>query len=191
MSGKPKYPAMTDEQMDAMNLEIRGSNRLYSKTEDTSDKISYLVHNATEAMTNLPEKIALRDTETVKDVSLRYLRSCEQTGVLPSKIGLARACGMTRAAIDDFMRRHPEHETTTFLSLFCDTCAELLNNSALIGGVHPIVAIFCSKAIYKWREAVEIVTPQNTPLGEEISEDELRRRIESDIVIDGSFEETE
>ncbi len=54
----------------------------------------------------------------------------------------------------------------------------------MVGAAHPIISIFVAKSVYGYRESLEIVTPQNRPLGEEIDPEELRKRIEADIVID-------
>ena len=179
ISNKPAHEILSYSDMVEMN-EAKRLTRLYSKTEDASERVSALIANAAAELDNLPSRISLRDTQTVKAVTRQYLLACEQTGVLPSKMGLARAFGVSRQAIDNFISRNGEHDTTEFLRICFDTFAELLSNSALIGGVHPIMAIFVEKAVFGWKEqnVVEISTPN--PLGESISQDELAARYGND-----------
>lgn len=188
MSGsKPKHDIMTPSQMDEYNIDKVASSRLYARDVDSGEKVSALVHLAAEGMVNLPEKINLFDVAQVKSVTLEYLRSCERTGAMPSKIGACRSMGITRQAVDRYILQHPDSASAQYLQLLFDACSECLMNGALVNGVQQIPAIFVAKAIYGYREALEIVTPQNTPLGEALDEAELKRRIASDVIIDDDF----
>lgn len=90
----------------------------------------------------------------------------------------ARACGISRTAIDDYMAKNPSSRTTAFLEVFFDACAELLSNAALIGGIHPIFGIFVAKAIYKWKDVqqVEFVQPQSGPLDCTVNLEEMAEK---------------
>ena len=163
---KPKNPIMSFDEMREMNEQV-AQNRLYSKDADASERISAMISDTKASIEKMPkERIALHDTELVRQTALTYLSACDAAGCLPSKIGLARACGISRTAIDDFMAKNPSSRTTEFLETFFDACAELLSNAALIGGIHPIFGIFVAKAVYKWKDVqqVEVVQPQTGPL---------------------------
>ena len=87
------------------------------------------------------------------------MKSCDRTGIIPSKIGLARAMGITRAAADSYIRNHPESDTARFLLLMFDGFAEMLSMSSLSGSIHPICAIFLQKALYGFRDNEQIDEP--------------------------------
>lgn len=180
----PKNGIMDSDSMDRMNVQTVGSSRLYAKDVDAGEKVAAIVHMAADSMAKVPEKINLYDAEQVRAVTLEYLRSCERTGALPSKIGVARAMGITRQTIDAFLKSHPDQPSAQFLELLFDACAEALTNAALAGGVREITAIFISKAQFGWRDTITLETPQPQPLGELVNEDELRRRIAENVVID-------
>ena len=114
---------------------------------------------------------------------MRYLHSCERTGAIPSKIGLARACGVNRKSFDKFMREHPDHPTTAFLEIVTDAFSEALTQASLNGSVQPIVSIFLQKALYGMRENEQIAPPAENPLGETTSTEELMKKYE-EIVVD-------
>jgi len=151
--GLPKNEIMTVEQMDAMNYEILDNSRLYSKDTDNSEKVSMSVNAITQQLIDAPmKKISLNDYNTVRAVTVEYMKSCSRTGIIPSKTGLSRALGITRAAADAFIKRNPGSDTARFLSMAFDAFAEMLSANSLAGSVHPIVSIFLQKALYGYRD---------------------------------------
>ncbi len=184
MPPKAKRPVMTYGEMVEMNESKRGT-RLYSKIEDGTDKVQALINQTLQELVNIPDRISLRDTQAVRNIALAYVNSCAQTGVLPSKMGLARACGITRKGIDDYMFRNPESETTVFLSLLFDAFAECLSNAALTGSCHPIFAIFVEKALFGWRDALTIeASPTNVLGSDEMTAADLQAKLDSELIVD-------
>lgn len=167
---------MTDEQMDAQNLLTASRSYLYSKDIDSGDKIGIIISSLTKEIEEVGEKTNLSNTAQVRENSIRYLKSCQRTGSIPSKIGLARALGMSKYGITRFMKLHPEHSTTQFLEILFDAFAEALSQASLNGSVHPIVAIFLQKALYDMRENTTIVEPKNDPLGEASDSETLAQK---------------
>ncbi len=159
MSNKPANNIMTAEEIEVLAKEQRQS-RLYSKDTDASEKISTMVGILSEELVKLPEKISLGDTETVRVVASRYVDACSHSGTIPSKIGLCRALGISRQAVDNYMTRNPNHPTSELLGIIFDSFSEVLNNAALSGSCQPIVSIFVSKALYGWRDTYTI---ENVP----------------------------
>ena len=176
MSHKPSNAIMTHDEMVAMNKE-RKLSRLYTKSEEAGECIQTLIQNATTEIVNMSDKISLADTATVKRVTEQYLCACEEVNCLPSKMGLARSFGVSRQAIDSFMARNPEHETTEFLQIVFDTFSEVLSNAALNNSVNMVYTIFVQKAIFGLKEAIQIETVQNGPLSTDgmTAEDVARR----------------
>lgn len=169
---------MTDEEMDETNrtraLDVR--NPLYSKHIDSGDKISLIVSNLGKDLSSVGEKISLKNTELVRDTVLRYLRSCERTGALPTKVGVSRSCGISSKAMDKFIREHPDHPTSAFLELVWDAFSEALSQASLNGSVQPIVAIFLQKALYDLRENEPVAQKRDNPLGEFTDTESIERK---------------
>ena len=165
MSNKPRNRIQTYSEMVQANEE-RAASRMFSKDVDSAEKISALVSMARQELKDMPDKISLGDTDCVKSITEQYLKSCDEVGVLPSKLGLCRAYGCSRQAVTDYMNHNPRHPTSEYLAIVFDAFNELLSNAALAGSVHPVYAIFLGKAVYGLRDTqtVEVVQPQTGPL---------------------------
>lgn len=174
MSNPPSKNVMTYSEMVVMNEE-RKASKLFSKDEDAAERISELVSNARKELANVPEKISMRDTETVRKVMDSYMRSCDRTGIIPCKSGAARAMGVSVQGVRSFMVANPDHPTTGFLEIVFDLFSETLNNAALSGLSQPIYSIFLQKAIYGMRDNVtlEIARADNGPLHSNVTADEI------------------
>lgn len=175
---------MTSEEMNAMN-EARNGNRLFSRDAESAEKIAAIVAQTRSELQKMPERVSLGDVQTIRQVLLNYLKSCERVAVCPSKSGLCRALGITRQAVDDYMKRHPEAESSQLLAQTFDAFADVLANAALAGATHPIFSIFVEKAVYGMRDTQTIeIRPANSPLGEETDYADLEKRIDDTVIID-------
>ena len=171
MGQKPAHDIMTfSEMLEAEKA--RSETRLYSKTEDVQEKVQAMIAQTTVDICNLPEKISLNDTQTVKTVTKNYLLACYSNSTIPSKAALCRSFGVSIRAVDDFMSRNTEHETSQFLRLVFDSFADLLANSALVGGTNMVMSIFLLKSIWGFKEGITIETVNN-PLGDSKSPEEI------------------
>ena len=101
---------------------------------------------------------------------------CAQAGTIPSKIGLARALGMSRRTVDYFLERHPEHPTAELLELAFDAFAEAMSTAALAGSVQQVYAIFLSKALYKFEDTVTVKAVPPDPMDTKSSAAEIMAR---------------
>ena len=156
MSGVPKHEIMSPIQMEALANETRIGNRLYSRTSDGAEVVKALVSRLAINLANRPKKIDLRDCELIESVAVAYVDACSKAGTLPSKIGLCLAMGISRQAVDVFMKVHPEEASTELLRQIFDGFADVLNSAALTNACHPIVGIFTLKAQNGWRDTVSI-----------------------------------
>lgn len=156
-----------------MVLDMKGKrkNKLYQgeREKASEEAISAIVSQMAEEMRGQAEnagRVSLRDTDTVKELSIRYLDVCAECGTLPSVRGLGAAMGMTRGALYEFCRTHPGHETSVWLAEFDEVCAESTMAAAMGNFINPITAIFITKARHNWRDtiSVEAKVPES-PLG--------------------------
>ena len=156
----------SDEEMDAQNERVLANSMIYSKEIGSGEKIGLIVSSIADDIANVGEKIEFRNTALVKETTMRYLRSCSRVGAIPSKIGLARACGCSRKAFDKFIQRNPEHPTSEFLQIVIDGFAEANMEAGQSGSCHPIFAMFVLKAMYGLRENDPLPQLADNPLGE-------------------------
>ena len=152
MPAKAKRPYMTDAEMDDMNEVIPVNSRLYNRDVAAGEKVSGIVLAIGSELEQVPQRITLNDTETVRAVTVRYVQSCYRKGTLPSKQGLGRALGMSRKSLDDFVRRNDGHPTTEYLQVTFDAFSEMMSMASLTGSIQPIVSIFLQKALYNVHE---------------------------------------
>lgn len=155
----PKNYPMTTEQMIASNEALKPKRKSSRELmESHKDQISALIGNLADQLEEaekIRKKIRLSDTETIKDISLRYIRSCQITGTMPTMTGLSLALGVAPDSLTNFIRTNKETESGKwFLELKC-RFGEILGQSALDGSVAPIPAIFTLKANYGWRDDPE------------------------------------
>lgn len=143
--------------------------------EANKDTISALVGSLAdrlEAAERYDKRVNLRDTETVKDITLRYIRSCQISGVMPTMTGLSLAIGCSVEHMSRFMAKEPEQESAKWLRTVKQHFGDILGQASLDGAVAPIPAIFTLKANYGWRDDPEPEV-QNNDGQEELSPDAI------------------
>lgn len=198
MSTTGKYNAQSFEEMtEAMNesrekgLSTTRGNSIYKKEsgEYQEEKLRELVAAKTAELVSVAtkEKVSLEDIDTVKARTIVYLRACEETGIFPSSLGLARSLGYSDRALRNWRNFKSDTETARWLEMFNDMCADILNQSALKNNANSIVAIFLNKAMYGFRETNELVITPSTPGYEDeaaYSAEEIRKRYLADVSAD-------
>lgn len=117
-------------------------------------------------------KINLKDTEAVKDITIRYIRSCQISGVLPTMAGIALALGVSPNGLALFIKHNPETDTAKWLRTVKEHFGTLLSQAALDNAVAPIPAIFTLKANYGWSDNPEPEV-QNNDGQEELAPDAI------------------
>lgn len=175
MSDRPHGNIQKPSEMLATAQEQRLNNRIYSKTADSGMVVAAITAELAAELANLPIKADLKDTEQIRRVVVAYVGACSQAGLLPSKLGLARALGMSSRNLDKFCENHPQHETAEFLELVFDSFSDALSTAALSGATAQVYSIFIGKSLYKMRDnaTIEIDTRKYDPLGERVSADKI------------------
>ena len=159
MGRPPNNLPMTTEQMLAMNEERKPKKASRREViEANKDTISSLVGNLADRLEEAERyenKISLRDAEAVKDITLRYLRSCQMSGVMPSLAGVALAIGVAPETLSRFMKNNAETDSGKWFWMVKSHFADIINQASMDGVIQPIPAIFTLKASYGWRDDPE------------------------------------
>lgn len=175
--GRPvKNLPMTMEQMLVSNEERKPKKASRREViEANKDTISALVGDLADRLEESEKyenRISLQDTEAVKDITLRYIRSCQISGVMPTMSGVALAIGIIPENMFRYMRLHKDSETTKWLQKCKTMFGDILGQASLDGAVAPIPAIFTLKANYGWRDDPEPEV-QNNDGQEDLSPDAI------------------
>lgn len=119
------------------------------------------------------------DLEDVQRRCLGYLEACKEAQSIPTVSGLAVfALGVSRQALNGYMRAHPNTATAQFLQQMKDIFADTLETAALNNNVNSIMAIFVMKNDHDRADRVQIEpVAQTNPLGELQDQKELEARI--------------
>ena len=169
------------EKSKADGLNLKRGQSLYKMQSDEHKKselqklISMNIHELTEIATS--EKISLENVDEVKKRTILYLKACENVGVFPSQMGLAKSIGYSDRALRLWRQKHSGTPTGVWLEQFSDTCSDILSQSGLNNNCNSIVSIFLNKALYGLRETSEILLSPNTISDEpEYNAEEIKAR---------------
>ena len=169
----PAHEVLSDEEMDKMNSLIIMDNNLYDKSADSGPQVVSIIQDITSNLAEPPKKIRLSDLTSVVTITKRYVSSCLRSGVIPSKSGLSRSLGFSRAGLNKFMAKNPESESTEYLQMVFDAFAEVLEMAALTGKTQPILSIFILKAVYNYSEQPEEIDVPYDPLDPKLTVEEI------------------
>lgn len=176
MSDKPHSNVQQPIQMLATAQERRLNSKIYNRTADGGTVVEAIVEQLAKELVEIPQKADLKNTEQIKKIVITYVAMCAKAGTIPSKIGLARALGMSRRTVDYFLERHPEHPTAEVLELAFDAFAEALSTAALANATNNVYSIFLSKALYKFEDTVSVKAIPPDPMESKSSAAEIMAR---------------
>lgn len=139
------------------------------RTETISKIVS--AHNI---FTKAAVRTSLYDTDAVKRIVFEYFSKCEEAGIVPNFEGVAAACGVSRKTAYQFLREHPESETTKFLEVVQTALAAIRSAAAEKNAINATFAIFSllnSNLEYTNKHEIEFSQPPQNPL--EISNEDM------------------
>lgn len=132
------------------------------------------------------ERVSWDDLHEVQRRCLEYLECCKEAQAIPTVSGLSVfALGVTRQALNLYLREHPNTPTALFLSQVKDCFSDVLETSALTRNIDSVMSIFVMKNDHDRADRVQlepVITAQ--PLGAEPDVDALAERINGSVVVD-------
>lgn len=132
------------------------------------------------------ERVDWNDLHDVRRRSLEYLECCKEAQAIPTVSGLAVfALGVTRQALNLYLREHPNTPTAVFLSQVKDCFSDVLETSALTRNIDSVMSIFVMKNDHDRADRVQL-EPVTTaqPLGESVDRAALEQRIAGSVIVD-------
>lgn len=157
--GRPaKRPPQTEEEMEQSLTERKTGSSVYRKSDTLAaneERIKNITLLTAAGLANVATpgaRVQLSDTATVQEITLNYTKTCAEYSVIPSISGLAKALGMTRQALHDHVKRHPDDPTSEWIKEVSDSFGQILMDAAVSGVVAPIPAIYATKARYGWSD---------------------------------------
>ena len=109
----------------------------------------------------------------------RYIESCKRAGVVPTILGLSAALGYSRKTVWQYITQHPESRSAQYLDAIRSAFAAVLAQLGLSRNCSEAVSIFLLKNSGQGlvdRAEVDISAKAESPLGERISTEELKRK---------------
>lgn len=138
------------------------------------DNTKYLNHNLQIAA--LPS-IDTADEKQVEKRIYEYFQICADNDMKPSMAGMALAIGVSRNTLWEWsvggFRSDTHYDTIKKAVQMLDSqMVDYMQN----GKINPVSGIFLMKNNFGYKDQQEVVVTPNTPLGEQVSAEELRER---------------
>ena len=157
----------TVPEMAAEMATSKEKNRLYNyKTVSDAHKGGVLaadIMSRTAALTERPRKVNLNSLEEVQERTATYFTACAAAEVYPSVMGLAsHGYGISRQALNQYMLRNANSETTEYINRVKDIMADILTNESLKGNANPVQALFQLKNHFGHADRVEVEAIKET-----------------------------
>ena len=167
----------------------KGRQRIYKEISDEhkAELIGADVRRTAQALTKNNGRVDLSDLETVKERTQIYLEACADSGTVPNVLGLASfGFGCSRQWLNEYMRLHPNSQSTEYLEMVKDAFANVLINAGLGRASDPTLSIFILKNTAGFRDRFEIepVTTKAPPMGELVDIAELEAKVMADVIVD-------
>lgn len=164
----------------------KGRSKIYKELSDEhrAEIISADVRRKAEAIKRCCRKVDLSDLSQVKERTQDYLTACAESGTIPNVLGLASyGFGCSRQWLNEYMRTHPDSETTEYLETLKDMFADTLINASLGRVADSTMGIFVLKNCAGFRDRFEIepITESAPPLGPLMDQKALEAKIAADV----------
>ena len=176
----------TVEEMACQMEASKAGNKMYKKTygEVASELKSEALSAALEQQMYLMGvaadrgRVNLDDLEELKAATEIYLKSCQISGTFPTFLAYSASLGYSRQAVYAYISRHTT-KTAEFLDNLRSSFAAIVAEMGLKRACSEALAIFLLKNSGQGladRTEIDLAAHQESPLGEKISTEELKRK---------------
>lgn len=144
------------------------------ETAEVKNETLSRIIDAQHSMRKADTRTDLHQTDEVKRITNEYFIRCREASICPSFEGIAAACGVSRKWAYEFMRLHPDDETTKYFQIVQTELAAIRTAAAEKGCVDPTFTIFTllnSDQGYTNRHDIAIEPPPANPL--EVNDEDI------------------
>jgi len=114
-----------------------------------------------------------------------YFDFCEQHDMKPNVIGMANWIGVGRDILNRWRKgQYTSEENANIIGSAVAALEDMWQMYMMSGKINPASGIFLGKNLFGYKDVQDVVVEPKNPLGDVQNEDELRRRIEADVIID-------
>ena len=170
-------------EMTAQMQEAKQGNRLYNQVsaELKNQQFAAALDQQIELLAGVRKdgKIDLDNLAAVEATATRYIESCKRAGVVPTILGLSAALGYSRKTVWQYITQHPESRSAQYLDALRSAFAAVLAQLGLSRNCSEAVSIFLLKNSGQGltdKTELDISAHQESPLGEKVSTEELKRK---------------
>lgn len=171
------------EEMTAQMQEAKQNNRMYNQVsaELKAQQFDAIIGQQLELLAGVRKdgRVDLNNLEAVQATAERYLRSCQLSGIAPTMMALSAALGYCRKSLWQYISNNPETPSGRYLSILQTTFAAILAQLGLTRNTSEAVSIFLLKNSGQGltdKTELDISAHQESPLGEKVDPEALRRK---------------
>lgn len=153
--------------MSEKNTDLPEKRRSYSPAETAEVRfqaVNQIVSAQARMLEKTPEKTNLNDLAAVQRVAVACMEECSNLGLLPNFETLAAALGYSRRGLYDYLERHGDTETASYLDRLRTAWASMRQMAADRGAVSETMSIFVllnSSLGFTNQHSVEITQPKS------------------------------
>lgn len=149
-----------------------------------AEEVSAMMHNVARWF----GRTRVTSTEELMDRAQEFFNAIAETGEMPSIEKLCLALGITTRTFErwtngEYCDKRRQEATEQIRQALSAMEAEL----AMEGKIPQVVYIFRAKNFWGMKDQTDVVVTPNNPIGADVPEEELRKRIEENVIQDADF----
>lgn len=181
-------PPVTEDSIRDLVEKKKKINLPFIESDNTasSSEISIMMRN----MLRWYNKPLVKSDDECEERLDEFFSTLAETGELPTVEKMALALGTTRTSLWNWENgMQCSARRTLMIKRAKEILAAMDAELASSGKIPQVLYIFRSKNYFGLKDQTDVVVTPNNPVGAEVPEDELRKRIAGDVVVDAEFTE--
>ncbi len=152
-----------------------------------AEEVSAMMHNVSRWF----GRPRVTSTEELMERTQEFFSVIEETGEIPTIEKLCLALGITTRTFERWTNgEHCDKQRQEAVEQVRQALAALEAELVTNGMIPQVVWIFRAKNFWGMKDQTEVVVTPNNPIGSDVPEEELRKRIEENVIIDADFTDT-
>lgn len=161
------------------------NNRNLDHMDISKDEKKAIVQSNLKASLRWFDKEIPKTKEEAEERMVEFFQTCIKYGETPTVEKMALAFGTSRQVLWEWETGKSRPELTDTIQKGKQILADFDATMAVQGKIHPTTYIFRAKNFFGMKDKVEYdITPKN-PMGDRVNPEEIKKRIEGSVVIEG------